>query len=193
MGQYYMALLERDGNSPFVFDRSIDKNYTMAKLMEHSWWRNPAVNTFCSLIYHNPAKVSWVGDYADTESVLQEKKLISKERLNEIYQTVWGDKADSKGLKENQLDLQGKYLCNHTYHKYLDLDKYYNECVLNGWCIHPLPLLTAIGNDQGGGDFHDAPDNVGYDDVGIWADTLISIEDTIPDNYEECFYRFIEG
>ena len=45
---------------------------------------------------------------------------------------------------------------------------------------HPLPLLTAIGNEGNGGDYKS---NVHINDVGSWANDVISVEDEAPNNY----------
>ena len=39
LGQYYMAILgDVYGLNCKVFDRSVNHEYTLAKLMEHAWW-----------------------------------------------------------------------------------------------------------------------------------------------------------
>ena len=39
MGQYFMPILGNAfGTDCKVFNRSVDGEYTFAKLMEHSWW-----------------------------------------------------------------------------------------------------------------------------------------------------------
>lgn len=60
-----------------------------------------------------------------------------------------------------------------------------NNC---GWRIHPLPLLTAIGNGLGGGDYY----GINTDDVGTWAWNEISVEDEPPVEYTEVKYTFRE-
>ncbi|MBR1807062.1 MAG: hypothetical protein IJ774_11860, partial [Selenomonadaceae bacterium] len=59
-----------------------------------------------------------------------------------------------------------------------------------GWAIHPLPLLTAVGNDRGMGDFHEG--GVGYEHVGTWAWHLISISAKAPKRFEELKLAFKE-
>jgi len=55
---------------------------------------------------------------------------------------------------------------------------------------NPLPLLTALGNGRGGGDYYDnLPDS---DKVGIWAKHILSIEFEIPDGYTELKVAFRE-
>ena len=73
---------------------------------------------------------------------------------------------------------------NHDTKQFVDLD----ECKAksedkDGWVIQPIPLLTAVGNDRGSGDFHDG--NVGYEFVGLWAWHLISISDKQPKSYKK--------
>ena len=66
MGQYYRPILgDSFGLECKVFDRSVDGEYTFAKLLEHSWWQNPFVNAFSEFLYNEPNRVAWVGDYAD--------------------------------------------------------------------------------------------------------------------------------
>ena len=63
MGQYYRAILgDAYGLNCMVFDRSVDGEYTLAKLMEHSWWKNSFVNSFSEQIYKCKSRVCWVGD-----------------------------------------------------------------------------------------------------------------------------------
>ena len=48
--------------------------------------------------------------------------------------------------------------------------------------IHPLPLLTAVGNGRGGGDYR------GYENksmVGYYAGDVIEISEEIPDGYSD--------
>ena len=88
--------------------------------------------------------------------------------------------------------LDNKFLLNHDTKEFIDLNSYKENAMdKDCWIIHPLPLLTAIGNDRGGGDFHE--DNVGYESVGIWAWQLISISDDIPKNFKPVTIIFKEN
>jgi hypothetical protein len=97
----------------------------------------------------------------------------------------------------------GWYLINHSAREYVDLGKFQKE---NGWveswtdrdgqkvsywmAIHPLPLLTACGNDRGGGDYHEKyPD---FDLVGIWAFDLIEFANYKPVGFTERVVNFTE-
>ena len=182
MGQYYRPILTNANGYERVYNRDIDGEYTMAKLMEHSWWENPFVNSICKKLFHNPMKVVWVGDYADSANTTNG---IEKDELERLCKKAWNCKGN--GIKFNPMHLNGMFLVNHTKEIYLDCNEYYYNCNNDGWCIHPLPLLTAIGNGLGGGDYHG--DN---SDVGCWANDVISIEKAIPDGFEEVKYIFKE-
>lgn len=176
MGQYYMVYTKRNGREK-VYDRFVDNQYTMAKLMEHSWWRNPFVNTMCYKIHHKPTQVAWVGDYVEKEEF-------------EPYERVWGDDAKSYGVTEAQVVLDEKYLVNHTKKEYVDCNAYYERSVTKDkWCVHPLPLLTVIGNGRGGGDYRSEN---GKEFVGTWCNDLISVEEEEPKTYKEISPTFKE-
>ena len=54
----------------------------------------------------------------------------------------------------------------------INLNEYKAESVdKEGWTIHPLPLLTAVGNGRGGGDFQDG---IGIEWLGLWAWHLLA-------------------
>ena len=60
--------------------------------------------------------------------------------------------------------------------EYLDCSKYYEAVngkdeMGDGWVPHPLPLLTAMGNGQGGGDYR----GVNMDKIGCWAGDLLHV------------------
>lgn len=140
------------------------------KLMEHSWMENDYVNGVVERIWDDPCRVAWVGDYADA----------AVDGFPEsVYRKVW-PRDDDDGLPELAFAERPKvhrtgYLVNHTKGVYLDLERYGNEAGYlpewqregDAWTIHPLPLLTAIGNGRGGGDYRDCYPN--YDMVGSWA------------------------
>ena len=175
MGQYYRVYLERNGKAK-VFNGFVDGEYTMAKLMEHSWWDNYFVNTICHEIHHNPARIAWVGDYAEEF---------------EFYNKVW--KSNGFGVKEAQVVLGGKFLVNHTKKEYINCTTYYDRSSEkyfgdNYDCIHPLPLLTVIGNGRGGGDYR----GINMEYVGRWCMDAISIENNQPEEYTEISPTFIE-
>ena len=55
---------------------------------------------------------------------------------------------------------------------------------------HPLPLLTALGNNRGSGDYYDK--NPDFDKVGRWAKDRIGVLQEIPDSFTELKVIFEE-
>ena len=165
------------------------------KLMEHSWLANDFVNGVIEHIWDNPCVVAWVGDYADYESDFENGYTL------EIYRAVWCE----DGLPEKPFaevpDIHSKgFLVNHTKGIFIDLEKYKDASSFNPawdktheWCIHPLPILTAIGNGRGGGDYEGT--NMGK--VGSWAMDVISFTESRPEGVEEIQHyhsiSFVEG
>ena len=175
MGQYFRPILgDEFGLNCKVFDRSVNGEYTLAKLMEHSWWQNPFVNAFSEFLYNEPSRVAWVGDYADEPDDFDFSNCSAF--YVPCYKEVWGETVQPVGIASSDFKLDGKFLLNHDRRQFVDLDEYKRLSVgKEGWCIHPLPLLTAVGNDRGGGDFHEG--NTGFENVGLWAWQLISFAD----------------
>ena len=136
MGQYYTPMIEDENGKRTIFSKQIvgSKDYTGNKLMEHSWWGNPFVNTICTTLYETPHKVAWIGDYAK-EFELYKEAMYGKKEID---------------VTENQTKLDGKYLVNHIKKEYINCDSYKTKAITDdGWCIHPLPLLTCVGNGGG--------------------------------------------
>lgn len=209
MGQYYMpTLIAEDGSVRTLYSHAYDNGL---KLMEHSYIGNDFVNATSTLIWQNPCRVAWIGDYSDSEDGdLYESKLPHEEFMR-YYTAVWGEnrsaflvQPESKGIltmKSNR-----KYLVNHTRRAYIHMGEYietnkwtesglfvrghYAPSVTYDMCIHPLPLLTACGNDRGCGDYHEG--HPGYEMVGSWAFDLIEITGKCPKDYEKLTVRFSE-
>ena len=175
MGQYYYPAMKQNGEIT-IYNRRVDGEYTMAKLMEHSWWENPFCKAMANKIYKNPAQLVWCGDYADEWEC---------EDLN--HQQIMDD--EGVGVESVEFSLDDKFLVNHSDKTYIDLNKYKEASTdSDGWVINPLPLLTAQGNGRGGGDYYE--DRPNYELVGCWTWDLISIEDEAPEGYLEfkvCF------
>lgn len=177
MGQYYRPVVKIDGKIT-VYNRDVDGEYTMAKLMEHSWWENYMVNAVAKKFYHTKGQLAWVGDYAEDK----ETPIPMKE--------IWDTKGE--GLSKVDFTLDKKFLVNWDTKEYIDLKAYKRKSKgEDGWVIHPLSLLTAIGNGNGGGDYH-YRDNTCLDLVGTWAWKTISIEDKAPEGFKKFNVYFIE-
>lgn len=183
MGQYFRPILgDKYGLNCKVFDRSVDGEYTLAKLLEHSWWCNPFVNAFSEFLYNETSRTCWVGDYADEPDDFDFQNCSAF--YVPCYKEVWGETISTNTVSSSDFTLDGKFLLNHDTKQFIDLDEYKSASVdKHGWVIHPLPLLTAVGNDRGGGDFHEG--NTGFDNVGIWAWQLLSFVDKTPKDFSK--------
>ena len=202
MGQYYKAIT-KSNNRIKVYSRNVIidgvPEYTFAKLTEHSWWGNYAVEAVCKDIYQRQAhtQLIWMGDYATTFLSyfgLKEFNGLNQAQIRKLFQRTWKEKGDDVEIPA--FSLAGKYIVNHTKGVYIDCDAYYKRCAMKSdgdvWCMHPLPILTCIGNGLGGGDYYCPTDDSTFDEVGAWAWDEISIEDTAPKDYAEAEITFKE-
>lgn len=169
MGQYFRAFLRNKTIDRIVVSPS--EFSTGLKLMEHAYLGEDFTQNVCFIIEALGAtKVAWVGDYADEYPQ---------------YKQVWS--ADDHIQKAvTDYNYKDKLLFNHTKKVYIDFNEYIEE---NGsvqddfntrFIVHPLCLLTAVGNGRGGGDYHGMNEEL----VGTWCDDEISI------GYFEDLYTF---
>ena len=168
MGQYYYAII-LDESGKIVAWMNASPYGEGVKLMEHCYLNSVFVNTFEFLL--NPegpyykSRVVWGGDYADKENG-QEKNL--HELCGEDEKTLIAPtKKDASKYC---------YIVNHTKRQYVDKGKFHT--------IHPLPLLTVEGNGRGGGDVYDAPPI-----VGSWSRDVISVEEAMPEGFEQIVFE----
>ncbi len=193
MGQYYYILMKEENKNTVVYNRDLivngKKEYTMAKLTEHSWWYNPMVNAIVEKIYlaKNPVQIIWMGDYAcDFINEGETFNGLTYNKIQKLHQRCWGDDSKTDVLFSTEFTLNDIYIVNHTKKQYIDCSLYYkNSLMKDGWCLHPLPLLTCIGNGLGGGDYRYPTDNSTTELVGTWAYDKITITDNPIADYEE--------
>jgi hypothetical protein len=164
MGQYYNPCILTENKkqvktwlNPHAFGNG-------AKLMEHSWLTNNFVRAFESLIFDKPEFVVWCGDYAD----------VVKGCKTNLYDRC---KRETE-QKPEPLKSEIRYVINHTKKEFVDKETIIKD--EQGYCIHPLPLLTCNSNGRGGGDYRGESPL-----VGKWAYDLISISSTKPIDYTE--------
>ena len=132
--------------------------------MEHSWWQNPFVNSFSKRLHNKKGRVCWVGDYANKPDDFNFD--FNSALHTPTFGEVWGCTVKLHKSKSVDFTLDDKFLVNFDTKQYIDLNEYKAASTnKDGWSIHPLPLLTAVGNDRGFGDFHEG--NIGYKSVGI--------------------------
>lgn len=182
MGQYYKpCVLGKNKKTVVKFMYSHDYSNGL-KLMEHSWLGNNFVRAFESLIFKNPQRVVWGGDYADPCSG---RKTNTYDRCND---------KNKVNPTTTLTDKDCRFIINHTKKLFVDTTKV--PQITAKWAegedyrIHPLPLLTSEGNGQGGGDFRgEDPNKL----VGSWARHLVSVDDTAPAGYKEIEFNLIEA
>ena len=119
-------------------------------------------------------RVVWCGDYGEPIGDKDIYSLAKQCNVSETYLTKYTD-----GVQRPY-----QYIVNTDKGQYVKV-KPYNE---NEWTIHPLPLLTAYGNGQGGGDYYGSD----MDKVGIWAFDHVYTSDEVPEGYEELVVDFKE-
>ena len=196
MGQYYKPTLIHPTNPEdirYVYTHSFGEGL---KLMEHSYVGTDTTNAILSMIWHNPQRVAWIGDYSDSPYEDAYSLKVPQDYFTKVSNIVWNDEEDKfliHPLIANPLTtrMKRRFLVNHSRKTYIHLGEYMVVCsTKQKWydrsgkahtyteCIHPLPLLTACGNDRGGGDFHEGC--TGYDLVGTWAFDLIEYTDKQP-------------
>jgi len=189
MGQYYSVAFKQEGAVKVSSRRVRGKGYMMAKLLEHSYLENSFCKAVAKAIFGKPARIAWVGDYAEEDEVTGLTK------GDVTYADVWGteDKeADDRYefAPAGRFSYRGKWLVNHDKKVCISFDawkKGYGD--ENDWPIFPLSLLTAIGNGRGGGDYG----GNAMARIGTWTWDLVEITKTKPAGYEVLDFTFHEG
>lgn len=212
MGQYYKVVNvdKKEKLLPWDFSNG-------AKLMEWSYGKNHLVLAMLNLLAGKwkGDRVFVVGDYAEDDDEFEpcyetlrdliDELGIRDETKDEYPVSVYGyasDNFENKSAECDTVDYGYRYIYNHDLKQYIDLRKcpiewvwyYKDEDEADVTSIAPLPLLLAMGNDRGGGDFHKGCN--GYEHVGSWCSTVKSIEITKEPidgiDYEEFAPNFTE-
>lgn len=187
MGQYYRICMQnRDGL--VVNDRRYaGSGYVMAKLMEHSYLGNHLMSSVAFAIENKPSRIMWVGDYAETSEIRQ----LTNRHVS--YSRIWGDDAsvDHEFQFKGKFDYAGKFLVNHTKKLVMSYDEYLRKNGGKAWggdTFDPIPLLTAVGNGRGGGDYYGKNE----DKIGSWAWDRLEIASDKPNSYKRFIVSFEE-
>lgn len=188
MGQYYIVV----NFTKRVYFHSVDDGCN--KLMEFSYQGTKTVNALTNLIKNawNGDEVAVLGDYADSGYIntynnsdtpvialqkyaalcnvnLEDESLYNFVKKNFLKLTPENDKTFFKRIFK---DPEMRYIVNSDRHEYVDLNdlpmEYYtSEGQVYVDYIAPLPLLLAIGNGMGGGDYDETLRDA--DKVGLWT------------------------
>lgn len=207
MGQYYRAVLINGRNHMDVISpRAYHDGF---KLMEHAYFNNDTVDAVMLMLWNHPLRVAWMGDYADQFNGDAYEKKASENTIMRAYKAAWYPSKRQTYLKpdleEGRVSLdEAGYLVNHSQKIYIDLKaEFERNKVEYKWtdsstgsektsvyAIHPLPLLTACGNDRGSGDYHHK-----YPDAnacGTWAFDQLELTNKVPEHYNLVQYNFKE-
>ena len=198
MGQYYFPLMiGEDETGEQVLSRAYSHDFDSGlKLMEHSWIGNKFVNAVLGELYCDAKRLAWIGDYAtdvvDTNTVFSDNFIRGKRAFKKWYDIAMRGVDDIKTISPDSvspydLNMENQYgfIINETKGVFLDFERYIetSKCG-NGkevWCVNPIPLLTCIGNGQGGGDYS----GKSMDLVGSWAFDKLRVTDIRPAIYKE--------
>ena len=196
MGQYYYPTILREKNKRFYSEEFYPLDYDNGlKLTEHSYCGNHFVETIMAQLLNKPGRLAWLGDYhsdGDFAELNPDLPKIIEKRFNEHYKcfTLPGYEGYCNGKRvrhyskpEEVKERQGRFILNHDKKCYIDMEEYEKNNLTctedNDWRFHPIPLLTAVGNGRGGGDFS----GIGEEDVGCWAGDLLEVRNARPNGY----------
>lgn len=197
MGQYYYPTILREKNKRFYSEEYFSHDYGNGlKLTEHSYVGNNFVETVMAQLFNKPGRLAWLGDYHEKEDFAKLNPGlpdILEKRFYEHYKcfVTPGCEEDCKGKhlryynKPTEVqERKGRFILNHDKQCYIDMVEYEKIAPRNGWVdtpLHPLPLLTAVGNKRGGGDYYGPC----AEDVGCWAGDLIETQMARPNGYRD--------
>ena len=170
------------------------------KLMEHSWTRAKMMHAICNELMEggrwHKHRIAWIGDYADDMMTPKCKECMEK-NINEkccdinIVRRIVGECHGSfKELYEKATQTYFKvpkdfpkeyFVNNHTKREYVDISKLPSSD--GDWIVHPLPILTSVGNGAGGGDYDS--NGPGNEFIGTWCGDSISITLKPIDGFKE--------
>ena len=185
MGQYYRAaVMDIKTSAPIKIFSSYDYDHNGAKLTEHSYIGNEYVEAVLEFIAdYGPARLMWCGDYAnqyirDETFPNPDWALCNQKKKNKIkfVENIWEDEAImADGAAQYPTIMNVNPFCqdhpfanrirlvhNITKNLWIDLQDYDLTHELD---FNPIPLLTAIGNGYGGGDYG----GINKEQCGSWA------------------------
>ena len=178
MGQYYV-IANMDKKEALC----LDGRYPGMKLMEISLQKD------ASRALLNQFAGSWkgdhvylVGDYADlsVKNVPYFQALRTWTDKFHLVDSLYRYAYDTFTKIDGDPEDKGyRFIYNHDLKDYIDIahcPESHDETDFWQSFISPLPLLIAMGNGRGGGDYH-TYENSGL--VGSWCDSIASVEVTI--------------
>ena len=205
MGQYYYPVLMTAKGSTVIASfcaHAFDHNGL--KLTEHSYCGNAFVESVIAkaLSRLKPITLAWVGDYSDYEEDLAGRPDDGSGRdYCTLFRRAFRATEDAKtrvtpedeGIRTYLVDAANVVIYDLVTHEKLSVRRYRDHAIAQrkahgirpSWIdnddefiLHPLPLLTCIGNGKGGGDYH----GTFMERVGSWAlHPLAILPEGLPD------------
>ena len=191
MGQYYYPTILREKNKRFYSEEFYAIDYDNGlKLTEHSYCGNNFVETVMAQLLNKPGRLAWLGDYHEVGDFAELNPGLPKsieKRFYKHYKSEYdycaGKHVRHYSKPEEVKERQGRFIINHDKKCYIDMVEYEKNNLActedDDWHFHPIPLLTAVGNGRGGGDFS----GIGEEDVGRWAGDLLEVRNAKPSGY----------
>jgi len=192
MGQYYKAVN--------IETMKWMQSNGFLKLTETAWVGNDfmqaVMKNMCPKGIWFKNRIVWAGDYYGDEGKTEKEYYALTHSSNKIpyksiddYSSDPAIKAKAKEAYRAATEWQKNcILVNFSRKEYVN----YNHLptCMDDWTMNPLPLLTALGNDRGGGDYRDG--NPDFDKIGIWAGDQLGILQDIPYGFWELKTNFKE-
>lgn len=147
------------------------------RLRDHMWYGTPFIEQVLDALRGEPKSVAWIGDYSGEDIDYELHPRFSPDD----YEAVWAcgdDGEELPGLRD--WEPRG-FLVNADRGVFIDLAEHYGAepAGASGDRVHPLPLLCAIGNDRGGGDYV----GINMARAGEWAFDRLAFRDEEPVGY----------
>ena len=154
MGQYYKPVI-LDDNSQIEASWCAHDYGDGLKLTEHSYVGNDFLAAVFSKLHATPSRLIWAGDYGKFED-------------RDLFKEADDFNA---GFTSKSYDHENwVYAVNHDKRTFARLNNKDNKGPFD-LTFSPLPILTAVGNGQGGGDYFGPNSEL----AGTWAGDHISI------------------
>lgn len=197
MGQYYRVIISN------IRERKVFKPIFGTKLTEQAhglildngvWEDSGTVVAVMEKLEYSPHFIAWVGDYSeDLLDAIPEVEPYSY-AARPKYQEVFPGFSDVGLLcRDGKEHGNMRYLLNISKNLYVDLQKLAEiRKEDKGKYIYysPLPLLTAVGNGRGGGDYDVTANDA--DKVGSWAWDWVSVDSGVPAGFKKLEVNFRE-
>lgn len=182
MGQYYTPIILNGTGGKVIGSFSPYDYQNGMKLMEHSYIGNQLVDSvvakalYVSVSTGKTVTLAWVGDYATLEEDIRTGYYTGQnrdyERIFNRAQRAADNEVDrippdDEEIKKAFKNVNNVVFYNNIRKEKLSLQDYRKAQIANrlanglppyrddpeDFIIHPIPLLTALGNGKGGGDY----------------------------------------